>query len=377
MNRPSGRPTWAAVDLSALRWNLRQIRGLIGPRVKIMAVVKANAYGHGAVPCSRALIAAGAEALGVATVEEGVELRRAGLKAPVVVLGLSQAAEAATLVRHRLQPTVVQDLQARALASAARRAGRILPVHVKVDTGMGRIGLPPEEAVAFSRRLRKLRGVAVAGVFTHFAHADGQDKDLLQAQNERLRSAAAAIKHLWPAALVHAANSAAVIDAPETHADMVRPGIMLYGCYPAPALRVRVSLRPVLSWVTHIVQLKDVPQGTGLSYGHTFRTTRPSRIATLPVGYADGLSRSLSNRGRVLIAGLSCPLVGRVCMDMCLADVTDAPDVRLGAEAVLIGRQGQAAQTADDLAAWQGTISYEVLCAIGNRVPRVWRGGGK
>lgn len=375
--RHPGRPTWTMIDLRALQWNLRQVRRRVGARTGILAVVKANAYGHGAVPCSRTLVAAGADRLGVATVEEGVELRRAGLKVPIAVLGLMQPAEAAAVVRHRLQPAVALEAQVRALSRAARAAGRTTAVHVKVDTGMGRIGLQPAEAVVFARRLQALPGVSVAGMFTHFAHADGRDKRLLRSQQERMRAAADAIKRLWPKALVHAANSAAVLESPETYADVVRPGIMLYGLYPSPRLRGVVELRPALSWVTHIAQLKEVPAGTGLSYGHTFFTSRHSRIATLPVGYADGLSRSLSNRGRVLIGGHPCPLVGRVCMDMCLADVTDAPEARIGSEAVLIGRQGGQTISADDLADLQGTISYEILCAIGSRVPRLYRGGGR
>jgi len=371
-----GRPTWATVDLAALRWNLRQVRKLVGPKVKILAVVKANAYGHGAVPCSRTLVAAGADYLGVATSEEGAELRRAGLKVPIVVLGLIQPQEAELVVRYRLQPAVATDPQIRALARAARKTGKTVAVHLKVDTGMGRIGIAPEEAEGFSRRLRRLPGLTLGGLFTHFAHADGQNKRLLNSQQLRLQAAAAQVKRLWPEAVVHEANSAAVIESPETYADMVRPGIMLYGLHPAPRLRHRVELKPVLSWVTHIVQVKDVPSNVGLSYGHTFVTRRPSRIATLALGYADGLNRALSNRGRVLIGGKVCPLVGRVCMDMCLADVTDVAEARVGSETVLIGRQGGAELTADDMAAQLGTISYEILCAIGGRVPRRYRGGG-
>ncbi len=370
-----GRPTWVEVDLDALRFNLRAVRRCVGPSVGVLAVVKANAYGHGAVPCARTLAAAGASALGVATVEEGAELRGAGIRVPVVVFGLAQTEEAPAVVRNRLQPTVVLPAQARALSRAATAARRRVSVHLKVDTGMGRIGVRPEAAGALARTLRRLPGVEVAGVFTHFAHADGRDRGLMRDQQARLETAAAAVRAVWPRVRVHAANSAAVIEAPATHYDLVRPGLMLYGLYPAPRLRGLVALRPVLRWVTRIIQVKTVPAGTGLSYGHTFVTRRPSRIATLPVGYADGLDRALSNRGRVLIGGRACPLVGRVCMDMCLADVTELPRAAVGDPAVLIGRQGRVGIGADELAAALGTISYEVLCAIGARVRRTYRGG--
>jgi alanine racemase len=370
--RYSGRPTWAEIDLSALRWNFRQVRRLVGPKRQVLAVVKANAYGHGAVPCARVLAAAGADQFGVASVEEGRELRQAGIKQPVVLFGLMQPQEAAEAAALRLEPTVVFKSQVRALLRAARKRRASVPVHLKVDTGMGRIGLVPGEVPAFLDWLRGQSGIRLAGIFTHFAHADGQDRTLLRRQMRLLTEAADSAHRLgWRGYLVHAANSAAVIEAPETHADLVRPGLMLYGLYPAERLKRLVSLRPVLRWVTRVIQVKRVPAGTGLSYGHTFTTRRASRIATLPVGYADGFSRAWSNRGLVLVRGRACPVVGRVCMDMCLVDVTAAGAVAAGEEAVLIGRQGRLERSADDLAAALRTISYEVLCAIGPRVPRI------
>jgi alanine racemase len=369
---PAGRPTWVEVDLAALRHNARQVRRLIGPRVKFLAVVKANAYGHGAVPCSRALLAAGADVLGVATVEEGAELRAAGLRAPIVVLGLAQPAEADEVVRLRLEATVTSWRQVAALNQSAARRGTTVGVHLKVDTGMGRIGLPPEAALAFLGRLGSAPRVRLAGVFTHFAHADGRDQQLLNWQLQRLFGVT---RTLEAGVLVHAANSAAVIGAPGSHASMVRPGLMLYGLYPAPALRRRVPLKPALSWKTRIIELKTVPPHTGLSYGHTFVTARTSRIATLPVGYADGFARALSNTGQVLVRGRRCPVVGRVCMDMCLVDVTRVPGAALGDEAVLIGTQGAAVLPVEDMAARLETITYELVCTIGSRVPRRYAGG--
>jgi alanine racemase len=368
---PQGRPTWAEVDLSALQWNFRQVRRLIGPAVKCMAVVKANAYGHGAVACSRALVRAGADVLGVATVEEGAELRAAGIKVPVVVLGITQPGEAQAILDQRLQITVTSWAQIGALLKLARVRNIRVSLHVKVDTGMGRIGVSAELAGELIHKIQKCPEARLTGVFTHFAHAGG-DTQWVKLQMSRLRSVT---QQLDSGVLVHAANSAAVIQSPETHAHMVRPGLMLYGLYPGPQLKNRVQLKPILSWKTKIVELKKSAPGTGLSYGHTFVTRRTSRIATLPVGYADGFSRALSNRGRVLIRGQQCPVVGRVCMDMCLVDVTRVQRARVGDEAVLIGKQGQAELPAEDMAKQLHTITYEVACTIGARVPRFQAGG--
>ncbi len=369
-----GRPTWVTVDLNALQWNFRQVRKLVGSSISILAIVKANAYGHGAVACARALVAAGADALGVATVTEGVEIRRAGVRLPLVVLGFTQNCEAEQVLRWRLEPTIVSQSQARALSRAAGRAGRKIAGHLKIDTGMGRIGIRPHEVEEVIRGWNKLHGLKIQGVFTHFSHADGRDHNLLRKQIQGLQAAVRSVAQAgWKKLQVHAANSAAIIESPETYGNMVRPGLMLYGLYPAARLRRRVPLRPVLQWSTRIVQLKQVAAGTGLSYGHTYVTSRKSWIATLPVGYADGFSRGLSNRGRVLVRGRSCPVVGRVCMDMCLIDVTGIPGVKAGDEAVLIGRQGQKELTADDMANILNTISYEIVCAIGERVPRIYK----
>lgn len=370
-----GRPTRAEVDTDALRFNLRQVRKRVGDRVRILAVVKANAYGHGAVACSKVFASEGADALGVATVEEGEELRRAGITLPIVVLGLARPQEAGALVRWRLQPAVASLAVARVWARAAAARGRTLDVHVKVDTGMGRIGIPPGEAGTLARNLKRLRGLRLAGLFTHFAHADGGDSQWLHRQVAEFAEAWAETRSVWgPDILRHASNSAAVIEAPLTYLDMVRPGLMLYGLHPAERFRDRIRLRPALRWTSRIVQVKDVPARTGLSYGHTFVTRRASRIATLPVGYADGFSRAFSNRGRVLVRGKLCPIVGRVCMDMCLADVTDVERAREGEEAVLLGSQGKSEIPAGRLAQTLQTIPYEILCGIRERVPRIYRG---
>ncbi|MBN1594795.1 alanine racemase [candidate division FCPU426 bacterium] len=371
-----GRPTWAAIDLPALRWNVRQVRKCINRQVRILAVVKANAYGHGAGACARALAEAGVEELGVATLEEARELRLAGIRQPVVVFGLVQPHEAEGVLEQNVQATVVDDIQLKALSAAARKMRKQVQVHVKVDTGMGRIGLEPQAVGPLVRRLRTRAGVKLRGLYTHFAHADGCNPQLLRLQMTRLQQAQSAVAaEGYGAVIAHAANSAAVIGEKKTHMDMVRPGLMLYGLYPAAHLRKKVLLKPVLSWHTRIIQVKKVPAGAGLSYGHTFVTRRCSRIATLPVGYADGFARAFSNRGRVLVRGKMCPVVGRVCMDMCLIDVSAIPGVSAGEPVVLLGRQQEKEISADDLARSLQTISYEVVCAIGSRVPRVAQGG--
>jgi len=371
-----GRPTWVSVDLSALKWNLHQVRHLVGSQVRILAVVKANAYGHGAVACSRALLSAGADELGVATVEEAEELRRARIRHPIVVFGLIQPQEVEQVLKLRLQPTVVSESQLRVLSKIARKKQRRISVHLKVDTGMGRIGIQPQVIAAFFKQMKKYPHLTLRGIFTHFAHADGRDKRLLRQQMHSLYQAADLARQFgYAKIIVHASNSAAVINAPETYADMVRPGLMLYGLYPAKGLKKLVTLKPVLRWSTRIIQVKCVPAGTGLSYGHTFITRRPSQIATLPVGYADGFSRALSNQGEVIVKGRLCPVVGRVCMDMCLVDVTAVKDVAVGDEVILIGRQGKVEITAETLAERLNTISYEVVSVIGSRVPRIFQGG--
>ena len=370
-----GRPTWVEIDLSALGWNLHRVRRRVGSGIRILAVVKADAYGHGAECCAPALAAAGADQFGVATVEEGAALRRAGITAPVVVLGLARPDEAPALLAMNLE-TAVADLEtALHFARAARRRRRRLGLHLKVDTGMGRIGADPGEAAPLARRLRNAAGVDLRGVFSHFAHADGREPRLLGDQMRLFASAAEGVRAYWPRALRHLANSAAVIEAPRTYFDMVRPGLMLYGLYPASRLRRREDLKPVLSWKTAVVQVKRVSAGTGISYGHAYVTKRPTWVATLPVGYADGFPRNLTNRGVVLIKGRRCPVIGRVTMDMTMVDVTSAAPVRLGETAVMVGRQRGRELTADDMARLRDTISYEVVTAIGDRVPRRPRGG--
>ncbi len=367
------RPTRVEIDLSAVRENFLQLRAFAGP-AELLPIVKADAYGHGAVPCARTLEAAGATFFGVALTEEGIELRQAGIGARILVLGGAYGARWDLLVGEDLTPLVFRREQLEGLAAAARAQGKPAVAHLKVDTGMGRLGIPPTEIIAFAEAARA-QGVTLEGVATHFANADLADSALTERQIQQMKEVVAALaqRGLRPR-FVHLANSAATVSRPEAHGSLVRPGIMLYGAYPSENYRDRVRLRPALRWSTGITHVKRVPAGTPISYGSRWVAKRPSTIATLPLGYADGYPRSLTNKGEVLVRGRRVPIVGTVCMDQCMIDVTEIADAQVGEEAVLLGRQGEAEIRADELASWAGTIHYEIFCGIGPRVPRRFRG---
>jgi alanine racemase len=366
----SDRPTAATIDLGALAHNYGEVVRRAGTR-KVLAVVKAQAYGHGAVPVARKLVELGCTMLGVATVEEGRDLRDAGIAVPVLVMGPVFPEQAEVLVRAKLTPTVFTEEQARALADAITGTAQTVAVHVKVDTGMGRIGVQADDALSFITSVNKLPGISIEGLMTHFADADLKDKAFAASQLDWFEAIIKALEAKGISIpLRHAANSAAVLEYDRALLTMVRPGLMLYGYNPLEN-RAAVDLRPVLSLTTRIAFVKEVPAGVPISYGRTFVTKRDSRIATIPIGYADGYSRALSNRGEALVRGARVPVAGRVCMDMTMLDVTGVPGVAEGDEVVLIGRQGGERITADDIAAKTGTIAYEVLCGISGRVPRI------
>jgi alanine racemase len=373
MQWTQGRPTVAEVSLGALRSNLREAQRLVGSRVHVMAVVKADAYGHGAVAAARAFLEAGAHVLGTSSVAEAVELRQAGVGAPIVVLGGAFPGDEDDVVAHDLAVGVWSLDAARALGAAAVRANRRVRAHVKVDTGMTRLGVDVPDAQAFAEAVCDTPGIEVAGVFSHFATADAVDTAPAQAQVACFSDAVAALASVGiRCPHVHLANSAAVLTQPQAHFTLVRPGIMLYGYAPAPHLAKRATLRPALRLRTAVAQVRTVPAGRPVGYGGTYVTSRPSVIATLPVGYADGLHRLVSNRGWMVVRGTRAPIAGRVCMDHVMLDVTDVPGVAAGDEVVVIGEQGTAGVGADELAGWCETISYEALTSVGKRVPRVY-----
>ena len=370
---PKGRPTFCTVDLAALRWNFRQVRKKIGREVKVLSVVKANGYGHGAREVAKTLEHEGSDGFGVATLEEGVELREAGIRSPIVILAGFYPAQFDQLLRLRLIPVAIEPDGLRRLETLARKRGVSLGFHLKLDTGMGRIGFLASEIDSWLPELNKVKSLRLGGIFSHFSHAEnvggnytGNQLKVFRKLVERLNGAG----HDPP--LVHLANSAAVITLPSAHFSMVRPGLMLYGIYPSPGMASRVALKPVLSWKSRILQLKAAAKGSSISYGQTFVTRRKSLIATLPVGYADGYPRLLSNRGAVLVRGKRAPIVGRVCMDLTMIDVTDIRGVRQGDEVVLLGCQGREKISADEMALWVGTISYEILTSISARVPLIY-----
>jgi alanine racemase len=370
--------TWAEVDLDAIAHNARGLKECVGEETELMAVVKANAYGHGAVPVARTALENRATRLAVNRALEGVELRQAGITAPVLILGYSLPIEAETVVRWDLTPTVTTVEGALALSSMSDRQGKVTSIHVKVDTGMGRFGLLPDEVVAFVRRISELPGLKLEGLFTHFALADSADKTYTRRQFglymqvvEQLEDAGFTIP------LKHVANSAAALDLPEMHLDMVRCGIALYGLRPSDEVEPAIPLEPSMVLRSRVARVRTLPPGSSISYGCTYTTTRPAPVALVPVGYGDGYHRILSNRGSVLIGGKRAPIVGRVCMDQFVVDVTDIEGVRQDDEVVVFGRQGEEEISAEEVAALAGTINYEVVTSILPRVTRVYLKGGR
>jgi alanine racemase len=370
------RPTRAEIDLAALRHNFAQVRRQVGPECGVLAVVKADAYGHGAIPVARTLELEGAAAFAVALVEEGMALRRAGLRRPILVFGAILPGQEAALFDFDLTPYLFDLETARRLDQAARERGTVLAVQLKIDTGMGRIGVLPEELGGVLGVLATLSGLRLEGVMSHLALADESQSPLNAAQQQVFRQAleqvrAAGFAPRW----IHISNSAAIFSLATPECNLVRPGIVLYGGLPAPELAGRLELRPVMNLRSRIVQLKALPVGAGVSYGHHFHARRPSLIATVPIGYADGYNRLLSNCGEALVRGVRVRVAGRVCMDWTLFDVTEVPGVALGDEITLLGGALGGTITGDEWAGRIGTIAYEVFCGIGKRVPRVHLGG--
>jgi alanine racemase len=364
--------SWVEVDLDNFISNLREIKRLIGPQVDFMQTVKADAYGHGAIEISNAALKNGARMLGVANADEGVQLRISGIDAPIVILGPSTAPEIDEIIKYNLTPSVSDIFFARQLQKTLEKAGHKLPVHIEIDTGMGRGGIMYSEALNLIREISRLANITLAGIFSHFANSEiiipynDRQWQLFSGLLEELKRLGINIP------IRHIGNSGAILNYPEFNMDMVRPGIMTYGIYPAPDNEAKASLVPVMSFKTSIVLLKDFPKGYGIGYGSTYITNKETRIATIPVGYGDGYPFILGNQSEALIRGKRAPLVGRVSMDMCTIDVTHISGCAVGDEVVLLGKQGQEYISANEIAFRAKTISYEVLCALGKRAPRVF-----
>jgi alanine racemase len=373
------RPVWAEVDLDKLAHNMREIRRNAVSK-DIIAVIKADGYGHGALDIAPTLLENGATRIAVAVLNEAVELRRGGIEEPIMVLGFTPPSQIDMLLRYDIEQTVYSYDLAKEISQLAKKKNKVAKIHIALDTGMGRIGfLPDDESAEVVYKISKLPNIVIEGLFSHFSSADEDDKTYTDMQLDRytafynkLISSGVKVN------MRHIANSAAIIDMPQSHFEAVRPGIILYGYYPSEQVfKNKIDLKPVMSLKTNIVHIKNLPAGEYISYGREFKTLRESVIATLPVGYADGYTRLLFNKAKVIINGSFVPVIGRICMDQCMVDVTEIKNVKVGDEVVLMGEQGDLSFTADHIAELIGTINYEITCMISKRVPRVYIKGGK
>lgn len=377
MYKDAIRAAWAEINITNLDFNIKKIKEKVGPGKKITGVIKADAYGHGAVKVATVLRANGIDSFGVATLSEAVRLRKAGfVLEEIVILGLTPDPYIDTIVEHRLTPVVCDFKNAEAISNAAKKANIIISGLVAVDTGMGRIGYDPENSASIDdiRMMQSLPNFKIQGLMSHFATADAADKTYTTVQEQRFM--------VFYKKLINAgvnipcrtiANSAAVMEIASTHYEMVRPGIILYGCYPSSEVdKSQLELRPVMSVKANITHLKKVPAGNSISYGRKFTTKQDSIIATIPLGYADGLPRPYSSKGKVIVNGVFAPIAGNICMDQCMIDVTHVPYPRLGDEVTIMGKDGIYEILADDIATATGTINYEIVCAFGQRLPKVY-----
>ena len=379
--------TWAEIDLNAYAHNIKELRRITQPDAMLMVVLKANGYGHGAAEVAREALQHGAAWLGVARLNEAVDLRKAGLEAPILILGYTPADFAPQLIEFDLTQTVYDYANAESISSKALKLGKKISAHIKIDSGMGRLGLVthalmPEEAIRKTNpnpidtveKIAKLRGLDIQGLFTHFATADFADRTYANRQLEIFLDFLHQLDRAgFQPPIRHAANSAALIEMPASHLDMVRPGIATYGLNPSDEInKGKATLKPVMSLKTRIIQLKKVSAGFNVSYGITYQTKNATTIATVPMGYADGLNRLLSSRGQMIVHGQKVPIIGRVCMDLTMLDVGKISDVGMEDEVVIFGRQGNDSITADDLASELNTINYEIVSTVMARIPRVY-----
>ncbi|MHB9946801.1 alanine racemase [Clostridium botulinum] len=373
------RAVWAEIDLDNLQHNLKQIKKICGNK-EIIGVIKANAYGHGAMEIAPTLLENGVSRLAVAVLSEAMELRMSGVKEPIMILGYTPWALGDMLLDNDIEQSVYSYNDALELSKIAVLKRKILKIHIVVDTGMGRIGfLPTKESVEDVYKISKLPNIEIEGIFSHFSSADESDKDYTFYQMNKYNAFINKLEEKnIQVPIKHIANSAAIIDLENAHLDAVRAGIIMYGYYPSNyVLRNNINLKPVMSLKTSIVHIKKVSSGEYISYGRTFKTKRESIIATLPIGYADGYNRLLSNKGKVIVNGKLAPVIGRVCMDQCMIDVTFIENLKVGDVVTIMGEENGVSYTAEDIASQIGTISYEVICNVNKRVPRVYKKDGK
>ena len=374
------RPVWMEVNLDNLVHNIRQINKNVTPPAAVMGILKADGYGHGAVEISRVLVEEGVNRFGVAVLDEAIQLRREGIDVPILILGYTPAELFEQVLEYRITPTIYNYRDAAELSRLAEAKGVKAKLHLKLDTGMGRIGLiPGQDSLDTVSNINKLPGIIIEGIFTHFSVADEKDKAYTKQQYEKYTDFIKALEDRGiNIPLYHAGNSAATMDLPDMHLDMVRPGIILYGLYPSDEVyKEKLELKPLASLKTRVAHVKIVPAGTSVGYGRKYISGGTRTIATLPIGYADGYTRMLSGKAGVLVHGQRAPLAGNICMDQCMIDVTGIPGVKVGDEVVLIGEQGDQSITPEELAGLLGTINYEIVCMIGKRVPRVYIKEGK
>ncbi|SHK60384.1 alanine racemase [Clostridium cavendishii DSM 21758] len=368
------RPVWAEIDLNAIAHNMKEIKRCVKSN-EIIAVVKADAYGHGAVDVAPVLIENGAKRLAVAVITEAIELRNANITAPIMILGYTPLTFAEDIINNEIEQTVYNLEYAMELSKTAMKLGKKARIHIAIDTGMGRIGfMPNEESFNAVKKINSLEGIIIEGIFTHFSSSDEANKDYTYEQLEKFNKFNdKLLKENINIKLKHASNSAAIIDLPNTHLNAVRPGIILYGYYPSDeVIKENLSLKPALTLKTNVVHVKKMEKDMYISYGRAFKTEKESIIATLPIGYADGYTRLLTGKAKVIIKGKFAPVVGKICMDQLMIDVTDIEDVRIGDEVILIGGCDDISFNADDIAKLVGTINYEIICMLKNRVPRVY-----
>ena len=365
----------ARVDLNAIRHNLKQVRNKLHKGTKLMVIIKADAYGHGAVPIAKALDEEWIDAYGVAIIEEAIELRAAGITKPILILGYTPKEQYSLVVAYDVTQTVFQYEMAEALSAEAVRQGRPAKIHIKIDTGMSRIGYPDSpESVKEIKQISQLDGIQIEGLFTHFARADESDKSSTERQLQRFLDFTDILEREGISIPIkHASNSAGAIDHKRAELNMIRCGIATYGIYPSEEVsRTEVQLIPAMELITHVIYVKEVEAGVGISYGATYVTGRKTKVATIPVGYADGYSRNLSNTGKVIIHGQYAPIIGRICMDQFMVDVTDIDGVKQGDFVTLLGREGNSYISVEELAAWSHSFPYELVCNVGKRIPRVY-----